>query len=248
MVGFVESVGKVLAELVSLLCAIGAIIGALSLTGVAHSFSTEIISLAGGNIAMLLLLGAITSFILGMGMTITACYVFLALILAPALVKSGLYPLSVHLFIMYWGMASYITPPVALSAFAGAGLAGSDPMKTAFKAMQFGFVKYFIPFFFVLNPAILLHGTAGDITLSFILVSISVMGISYALEGYMPKFGFMPTWLRITILLGGFCVGFPWYQLRISGIVIIVVSLIAGAAFKKSGARSGIREKNGSGP
>ena len=131
LVAFVESVGKVLTELVALLCAIGSIIGALSLTGVAHSFSSEIIALAGGSITLLLILGALTSFILGMGMTITACYVFLALILAPALVKSGLYPLSVHLFIMYWGMASYITPPVALSAFAGAGLAGANPMKDA---------------------------------------------------------------------------------------------------------------------
>ena len=135
ILSFFESVGKVLAELVGLLCAIGMIIGALSLTGVAHSFSTEIISLAKGNLALLLILGAATSFVLGMGMTITACYVFLALILAPALVNSGLNPLAVHLYIMYWGMASYITPPVALSAFVAAGLAGADPMRTGFKAM-----------------------------------------------------------------------------------------------------------------
>lgn len=233
LIDFLESTGKVLAELVSLLCAIGVIIGALSLTGVAHSFSTEIIDLAHGNIALLLLLGAVTSFILGMGMTITACYVFLALILAPALVKSGLYPLSVHLFIMYWGMASYITPPVALSAFAGAGLAGSDPMKTAFKAMQLGFAKYFIPFFFVLNPAILLHGSIGNIIISFILVSISIVTISYSLEGYLPKFGIIPKWLRTTLFLGGLCLGFPWYQIRLIGSFLIAVSFILGTIMKK---------------
>lgn len=226
VVGFIEGVGKVLAELVALLCAIGAIIGALSLTGVAHSFSTEIIDLARGNMAFLLILGAVTSFILGMGMTITACYVFLALILAPALVKGGLYPLAVHLFIMYWGMASYITPPVALSAFAGAGLAGSDPMKTAFKAMQLGFVKYFIPFFFVLNPAIVLHGSPGDILISFILVSISVICISYALEGYFPKFGLIPIWMRTILFFGGLCLGFPWLLPRLIGLGLILASLI----------------------
>ena len=235
---FVESAGKVLSELVSLLCAIGVIIGALSLTGVAHSFSTEIINLAHGNIALLLILGAVTSFILGMGMTITACYVFLALILAPALVRSGLYPLSVHLFIMYWGMASYITPPVALSAFAGAGLAGSDPMKTAFKAMQLGFAKYFIPFFFVLNPAILLHGSIGNIIISFILVSISIVTISYSLEGYLPKFGIIPKWLRITLFLGGLCLGFPWYQIRLIGSFFIAVSLILGTIMKRENLES----------
>ena len=233
-IDFVESTGKVLSELVSLLCAIGVIIGALSLTGVAHSFSTEIINLAHGNIALLLILGAVTSFILGMGMTITACYVFLALILAPALVRSGLYPLSVHLFIMYWGMASYITPPVALSAFAGAGLAGSDPMKTAFKAMQLGFAKYFIPFFFVLNPAILLHGSIGNIIISFILVSISIVTISYSLEGYLPKFGIIPKWLRATIFLGGLCLGFPWYQIRLIGSFFIAVSFILGITMKRA--------------
>jgi TRAP transporter 4TM/12TM fusion protein len=228
LVDFIEGVGRTLAELVALLCAIGTIIGALSLTGVAHSFSTEIIALAKGNVALILLLGAMTSFILGMGMTITACYVFLALILAPALVKSGLYPLSVHLFIMYWGMASYITPPVALSAFVGAGLAGADPMKTGFKAMQFGFVKYFIPFFFVLNPAIILHGSLGEIVVSFILVSFSVISISYSLEGYLPKIGVVPLWVRSTLFLGGFCLGFPWLGVRAAGGACVLFLFIFG--------------------
>ncbi|EFK07840.1 TRAP transporter, 4TM/12TM fusion protein [delta proteobacterium NaphS2] len=233
LVTFIESTGKVLTELVALLCAIGSIIGALSLTGVAHSFSSEIIALAGGNIALLLILGAFTSFILGMGMTITACYVFLALILAPALVKSGLYPLSVHLFIMYWGMASYITPPVALSAFAGAGLAGADPMKTAFKAMQFGFVKYFIPFFFVLNPAILFHGSTGNILISFILVCCSVVCISYALEGYVPKYGTAPGWMRAALFAGGLCLGLPWFTVRAAGGILVLLILVPGYGFHK---------------
>jgi len=232
LIAFIESVGKVLTELVALLCAIGSIIGALSLTGVAHSFSSEIIALAGGDIVLLLILGACTSFILGMGMTITACYVFLALILAPALVKSGLYPLSVHLFIMYWGMASYITPPVALSAFAGAGLAGANPMKTAFKAMQFGFVKYFIPFFFVLNPAILLHGSAWDIVTSFVLVCGSVACISYSLEGYLPRFGVAPFWLRVILFFGGLCLGLPWWTVRAIGAGLILVGLVLGPFLK----------------
>jgi TRAP transporter 4TM/12TM fusion protein len=227
-VDFVEAVGRVLTELVALLCAIGAIIGALSMTGVAHSFSTEIISLAHGNIALLLILGAITSFILGMGMTITACYVFLALILAPALVKSGLNPLSVHLFIMYWGMASYITPPVALSAFAGASIAKADPMKTGFKAMQFAFVTYFIPFFFVLNPAILLQGALRNILVSFFLVALAVVSISYALEGYAPYLGILQRWVRVILFFGGLCLGFPWVWIRIVGAMIIAAALILG--------------------
>jgi TRAP transporter 4TM/12TM fusion protein len=242
---FVEAAGRVLTELVALLCAIGAIIGALSMTGVAHSFSTEIISLAHGNIALLLMLGAITSFILGMGMTITACYVFLALILAPALVKFGLYPLSVHLFTMYWGMASYITPPVALSAFAGASIAKADPMKTGFKAMQFGFVKYFIPFFFVLNPAILLHGALWDVFVSFFLVALAVISISYALEGYLPRLGILKKRTRLILFLGGLCLGFPWLGIRIVGAVSLAAALILEVMLQRKAGPISIKDKRG---
>jgi TRAP-type uncharacterized transport system fused permease subunit len=203
------------------------IIGSLSLTGVAHSFSTEIISLAGGNLVLLLVLGAVTSFILGMGMTITACYVFLALILAPALVKSGLDPLAVHLYIMYWGMASYITPPVALSAFVAAGLAGADPMRTGFKAMQLGFVKYFVPFYFVINPAIILQGQLPEILLSVTLITITVIAMSYSLEGYMPLLGQLPVWLRGNLFLCGLCLGFPWPAPRVFGLLLLVCALLS---------------------
>ncbi|MBA7615256.1 hypothetical protein ES703_22534 [subsurface metagenome] len=148
LVQLLEQMGRVLAEITAILCTIGLILGSLTITGTAFSLSSDIIRLAGGSIPLLLLLGFATSFILGMGMTVTACYIFLAIILAPGLIGVGLNPLAVHLFIMYCGMISYITPPVAIGAFAAAGLAGSAPMKTGFQAMRLGIVIYFIPFFF----------------------------------------------------------------------------------------------------
>lgn len=224
VVDLLENIGKVLADLVTLLCAIGVIIGALSVTGVAHSFSTELIALARGNVVFLLILGALASFILGMGMTITACYVFLALILAPALVKIGLNPLAVHLFIMYWGMASYITPPVALSSFAGAGLAGANPMQTGFKSMQLGLVIYFVPFFFVVNPNIILQGNPFDILISLIFVFCAVTVMAYAAEGYLPRTGSLPIWARFSLFIGGVCLGFPWWSVRLMGLMIVFTS------------------------
>jgi TRAP-type uncharacterized transport system fused permease subunit len=197
------------------------IIGALSVTGVAHSFSTEIIALARGNIVLLLLLGAVTSFILGMGMTITACYVFLALILAPALVNSGLDPLAVHLYIMYWGMASYITPPVALSSFTAAGIAGGNPMATGFKSVQLGFVIYLIPFMMVLNPAIILHGSYVDILVSFIFATVAMGLLAYSFEGYIPKLGAVSNWLKPIAIIGGVCLGLPWLSTRLAGAVVL---------------------------
>ena len=101
---------------------------------------------------------AFTSLILGLGLTTTACYIFLAILVAPALEKLGLNKMAVHMFIFYWGMLSSITPPVAIASFAAAGIAGSPAMKTGWESMWVGSIIYFIPFFFVLNPALVLQG------------------------------------------------------------------------------------------
>lgn len=107
----IYTLGRTLAELVTILAAVGLIIGALAVTGVAGTFSSDVVLMAGGNVFLLLLLGALACFILGMGMTMTAAYVFLAVVMAPALIQQGLNPVAVHLFIMYWAMLSFITHP-----------------------------------------------------------------------------------------------------------------------------------------
>ena len=100
----------------------GLIVGALSITGLSGTLVNDLLFIAGDNLWLLLLMGAFTSFVLGIGMTVTAAYIFLAVILAPALVGQGVDAIAVHLFILYWGMLSYITPPVALAAVAVLGL------------------------------------------------------------------------------------------------------------------------------
>ena len=114
LLGFIEGNGKVFIELVSVLAGVGLLVGAFSLTGLTGTLTTELLFIAGNSPLLLMLMGALTSFILGMGMTVTACYIFLAVLLAPSLIEVGLNPLAVHMFIMYWGMVSFITPPVAL--------------------------------------------------------------------------------------------------------------------------------------
>ncbi len=111
-------------------------------------------------------MGALTSFIFGMGMTVTACYIFLAIVLAPPLVKAGLDPLAVHLFVMYWGMVSYITPPVALATFAAAPLAGVSAMRIGLQSIRLGTAIYIVPFCFVLNPALLFKGDPAIVVTS----------------------------------------------------------------------------------
>ena len=160
------AVAQGLAELVAILMAIGFIIGSLSVTGLAGTLANDLVYLAGNAPLLLLLMGAITSFVFGMGMTVTACYIFLAIVLAPPLVKAGLDPLAVHLFVMYWGMVSFITPPVALATFAAAPMAGISAIRIGFQSVRLGTAIYLVPFCFVLNPALLLKGDPVDRDLS----------------------------------------------------------------------------------
>jgi len=203
--------GQLMAELAGILAAIGLIVGALAVTGMAGTLANDLVYIAGDNVVVLLLMGAITSFVLGIGMTVTAAYIFLAIILAPALINAGLDPLASHMFIMYWGMLSFITPPVALSAFAAASVAQTSPMRVGFESMRLGAIIYFIPFFFVFNPAMLLQGTVIEIVPVLVTAVIGVTLVSGALQGYLVGFG----------LLGQ----------GVSGLLVRAIIAIAGLVF-----------------
>ncbi len=151
--------GRTFVELVGILAGCGLLIGAFSMTGVVSSLANDLLRIAGDNAFLLLGMCAFTSLVLGLGLTTTACYIFLAILVAPALEKLGLNRMAVHMFIFYWGMLSSITPPVAIASFAAAGIAGSPAMKTGWESMWVGSIIYFIPFFFVLEPG---AGAAGD--------------------------------------------------------------------------------------
>ena len=185
----VVAAGRALAELVAILLGVGLIVGAFSATGLAGTLVNDLIFLAGGSTVMLLLMGAVTAFVFGMGMTVTACYIFLAVVLAPALEQAGLNPLAVHLFILYWGMVSYITPPVALGAFTAATMANTSPLRTGFEAMRLGGVIYIAPFFFVLNPALVGEGGAGEVAAVLATALLGIWFISSALQGYVSFVG-----------------------------------------------------------
>jgi TRAP transporter 4TM/12TM fusion protein len=185
----VFGVGKALAELTAVLLGVGLIVGAFSATGLAGTLVNDLVFMAGNNVIVLLIMGALTAFVFGMGMTVTACYIFLAVVLAPALEQAGLNRLAVHLFILYWGMVSYITPPVALGAFAAATMAGSSPFRTGLEAMRLGGVIYIAPFFFVLNPALVGVGSAGEIAFVLATALIGITFISGALQGHVSYVG-----------------------------------------------------------
>lgn len=242
---FFDALGSLFANMVAILAAVGMIIGALSMTGVAATLVNDLLRLAGGSPALLLLMGAITGLILGTGMTSTAAYIFLAILLAPALVQVGLNAVAVHMFIFYWGMLSFITPPVALGAFAAASIAKTPPMKTGFEAMKLGSVIYFIPFFFVYEPALVLQGSAGSIILYTFLALAGVGLFAYAMQGYLPLVGplFPSRWygipLRVVLLAAAILIALPaeivsgWSDLDLILLALaLVVPIVAFAVFE----------------
>jgi TRAP transporter 4TM/12TM fusion protein len=219
---FLEVNGRTFVELVGILAGCGLLIGAFSLTGVISSLANDLLSIAGANALLLLAMCAITSLILGLGLTTTACYIFLAILVGPALEKVGLNKMAVHMFIFYWGMLSSITPPVAIASFAAAGIAGAPAMKTGWESMWVGSIIYFIPFFFVVNPALVLQAaTPGDpvpyfeaiyLTVTILIGTVFICG---GIQGYQAGVGDLRAsgmfeWpLRVLLIVGGLVMAMP---------------------------------------
>jgi len=215
LVRFLEVNGKTFVELVGILAGCGLLIGAFSVTGVISSLAGDLLAIAGNNALALLAMTALTSLVLGLGLTTTACYIFLAILVGPALEKAGLNKMAIHMFVFYWGMLSSITPPVAIASFAAAGIAGAPPMQTGWASMRVGSIIYFIPFFFVLNPAFVLEGPWYEtiyLTLSAGVGSIFICG---GLQGYqlfigdLRGSGRMEWPIRLLLIVAGFLLAAP---------------------------------------
>lgn len=212
---FLEANGRTFVELVGILAGCGLLIGAFSMTGVVSSLANDLLAVAGNNVLLLLAMCAITSLILGLGLTTTACYIFLAILVGPALEKAGLNRMAVHMFIFYWGMLSSITPPVAIASFAAAGIAGAPAMKTGWESMWVGSIIYFIPFFFVLNPSLVFQGTPGESLYLVVTALAGTLFVCGAIQGYqafigdLRRAGALEWPLRIALGLGGLLLAMP---------------------------------------
>jgi len=218
-----EETGKTISKIIPILLGVGFIIGSLTTTGIAGSFSRELINLAGDNAFLLLIMGALASFVLGMGMTISACYIFLAMTMAPPLVSAGFDPLAVHLFVMYYSMLSFITPPVALGAAAGATIAGAPMVATAFNAMRMGFVLYIVPFAFVYTPSLILHGSLFDATLHIVTFLVGIAFVVGMTEGYIAGLGLLGRIYnprRLLALAAGILLIFPNVYTELGGAIL----------------------------
>ena len=179
--------GLVSLDLIMITAAAGFIIGVLNISGLSFALTLLLVQVGQNSLWLLLLLAAIISIILGMGMPTVGVYVLLAALVAPSMVKIGLSPMASHMFVMYFGMMSMITPPVALAAYAAASLANTDPMKTGWTAVRFGWIAFIIPFLFVRSPSLLLEGTVMSVLTSFVTALIGVWLICAAFAGYAVR-------------------------------------------------------------
>ncbi|MDB5650207.1 MAG: transporter fusion protein [Hyphomicrobiales bacterium] len=203
----IVATGASVIDLIIITAAAGLVIGVLNMTGLAFGLTDQLLALAGDNVFVLLLISAFVAIILGMGMPTVGVYVIMATLAAPALIRFGLEPMQAHLFLMYFGMMSMVTPPVALAAFAAANIAQTDPWKTGWTAVRVGWSAYLIPFLFALSPALLLKGAPGIVILSASTAILGVMMGSVAMVGFL--FAPIAAWLRVVYMAVGLALLVP---------------------------------------
>lgn len=197
---------------VGIACAIvGIVIATISLTSVGLIIGNNVLSLAGENVIIAAVLTALISIILGMGVPATAAYIIVATISVPILTNLGVLPIAAHMFAFYFAALSSITPPVALASYAAAGIAGEQANRVSFESVRLGLIGFIVPFFFILNPSLLLTGgTIGDYIFTAITALIGGLALAAGIKGYM---------FRNTMI-------FERILLLVAGIVLIDTTLI----------------------
>lgn len=211
--------------------AAGLIIGVIGFTGIGLQFSSLIIKMSGGVLIIALVFTMITSIILGMGLPTVAAYIVQVPLTIPALIDLGVDPLAAHLFVFYFAAVSAITPPVALAAFAAAGIAGSEPMKTGMTAVRLGIAAFIVPYIFVYGESLLLIGSVPEIILTVITAMIGIAGVAGAAEGWVLRHTFW--YERVLIVIGSLLMIAPGLLTDAIGLIILVGIYIIQRNFRK---------------
>jgi TRAP transporter 4TM/12TM fusion protein len=194
-----EDAGRSMIKVVPLLVCANIIISLINITGIGVKLSEFILTVAGESHFLALVLAAMVTLILGMGVPTTAAYLLGAAVIAPSLKNMGFEPIAVHLFIFYFAILSAITPPVCAAIYVGAGIAQADWLKTAWIAMRLALVEYMVPFIFIYNTSLLFLGPTGTIITSFLTATVGVSMIGCATMGYLA--GPMNPFMRMVLLI-----------------------------------------------
>ncbi len=226
-----EKTGESLLEIAVVSAVAGLIIGIVALTGLGFTFSLAVVSMAGGNFFLLLVLAAVAAGILGMGMTVTAAYILVVILVAPALVQLGADPLTAHMFVFYFAVLSFLTPPVCLAVYAAAAIGGTNVLRTAFQAMRLAIVAYVVPFIFAYKPALLLRGSMAEILIAVVTAIPGVALLAIGVEGYLFRVLSLPK--RVVFIVGGLGLMTPGLATDALGLAIAAPVLIWELAARK---------------
>ena len=222
--GLINGSKSVLGVLIACATA-GIIIGVVTKTGVGLKLATALLDLAGGQLIPAMFFTMITSLILGMGVPTTANYVITSTIAAPALVQMNVPVLAAHMFAFYFGIVADVTPPVALAAYAGSGIAGANPMKTGVNAAKLAIAAFIVPYIFVLAPELLMiNATAFTVLLSMLTAIFGMWGLSLAMIGFCQHP--LNVLQRIVFFLGGLCLIIPGTFTDVAGIAVLVLGFL----------------------
>jgi TRAP transporter 4TM/12TM fusion protein len=185
LVKAIVSTGATVVDLI-LICAVaGMFIGILNITGLAFGMTLQLLAITGESLPMMLLLTAAMAILLGLGLPTVGVYIIMATLIAPALVKVGITPMAAHMFLLYFGVMSMVTPPVALSAFAAANIAGADVDKTGWTATRIGWAAYIVPFLFVVSPSLLMSGSPLVIAWAVVSAALGIWFGTIGVVGYL---------------------------------------------------------------
>lgn len=188
-------------QIIAVVACAGVIVGVIAITGVGLRFSSMLLSIADNSMLLALIFAMLISILLGMGMPTTAAYAIAASVIAPGLIRIGVDPLLAHIFVFYYAVMSAITPPVALAAYAAAGIAGTHPLKTGFVAFKLGFAAFLIPFMFFYSPQLIMQIEAWqEIIVVLITALIGIYLLAAAVQAWF--FGKIASWYSRLILLG----------------------------------------------
>ncbi|MBT7956978.1 MAG: TRAP transporter fused permease subunit [Rhodospirillaceae bacterium] len=221
----ISATGFSVIEIVMIAAAASFIIAILNISGLGFALTLALVKLGAGNLGILLVLAAGISIVLGMGMPTIGVYVLLASLVAPALSEVGVPPLAAHLFVLYFGMMSMITPPVAIAAYAGATIAKADPIKTCFSAIRFGWPAYVVPFLFVLSPLLLFNGPKLEVAWAVATAIGGVWLVTVSVIGYFSRNLDIIT--RLLFAVAGFALLIPADVIP-AGMWVNIGGLIAG--------------------
>jgi TRAP transporter 4TM/12TM fusion protein len=191
--------GRAVVEIIAISAGAGMVIGVLNISGLSFSMTLALVELAANNLFLLLIVAALVSVVLGMGMPTVGVYVLLASLIGPALTRAGIDPVAAHMFLLYFGMLSMITPPVALASFTAAAMAHAPPMRTGFEAVRIGWVAYLIPFIIVIEPGLVMRADTMTTLWNFAGAVVGVCFATGAISGYLG--GVLRPWRRLALLL-----------------------------------------------